>query len=84
MPEASVDEYYLAPPGEHHVGAPWQTLPVKPVSIPCPVNQAPNDEFRFRILALDTRHALTALSRCQTVQGDPPRQAARSIVTFRE
>lgn len=62
MPETAVYEYHLPSFGKNEVRLSGKIGSVEPEFVTaCPCDP-PDQEFRFRILATDKRHALTTLS----------------------
>src|SRR5262245_37188374 len=56
MPEATVDEDKLPPPWKHDVRATGKVVAVKPVPIPQPGEDAPDDALRFSVERAHRRH----------------------------
>jgi hypothetical protein len=61
MPEASVNENYLAPRREYQVGLSWEIGAVKAEAIAKPVHEAPDLHFRRSVLASNRPHVLAAI-----------------------
>lgn len=60
VPETSVYKYYLASGGKHKVRLSRQVLPVKPVAVSHPVNEAPDGHLRLHVFATYTPHVFAA------------------------
>jgi hypothetical protein len=60
VPEAAVNQYDLAARRENNIWAARQILAVKPESVPEPVNQTTQNNFRTSVLAADARHICAA------------------------
>ena len=56
VPEATVDEDYLAPRPEHEVGAPGQVAPVETVAIAHPVQEPAHGHFGAGVLLPNRGH----------------------------
>jgi hypothetical protein len=60
MPEAAVREYNLAAPRKDDVRPARQIFTMQPESVPEPMDQSPQGNFRAGILAANTPHICTA------------------------
>ena len=67
MPEATVNEDDLPSFGEHDVRLSGKAGNVQPESVPTCLCDLSDQEFRFRILAADERHALASLGARQCI-----------------
>jgi hypothetical protein len=56
VPETSVREDNLPAPWKYKIRAAWQVFAMQPKSIPQPVDQAAQGEFRTCVFAADTPH----------------------------
>jgi hypothetical protein len=67
MPETAMHEDDLPLLGENDIRLSRKVRNVEPESVPARTSYFPHLEFRFRILTVDERHSLTALSPRQRV-----------------
>ena len=63
MPEAPVHKYDLAVPRQYDIRVPRQIAPVNPKSIPHPMNERPNQDFRLCVASFDATHDPATLLR---------------------
>lgn len=61
VPETAMDEYDLFPRPEDQVGLTGQVPPVEAESVAHPVDKAPNEHFRLRVLGAHLSHLRTSL-----------------------
>ena len=67
VPKATVDEDHLFQTREDEVGFPREVFPMKPVAVAQGVRNLPDQDFGFRVLAPNPRHAILALFERQVV-----------------
>jgi hypothetical protein len=61
VPKTSMHENDLAPRIENQIGTSRQIAAMHSIAIAKPVHEAPNAQFRLRVFAFYSRHALTSL-----------------------
>lgn len=86
MPEAAVDQNNFAVPRQHHIGPSGKVLAVEPETIPQPMQQRPDRNFRLGVPAADAAHEAGALLWRQCVDWGllpvVPPQKAKNIMNL--